>query len=132
MSTQIMPAYFTTTRVRKVSTGKPQTAAQKKHAAFIASMTKGRVKDKNLLEKQFKDQYRENMVIDTSNYNSAGMSGSVNACAKTDIMTKMFNEKPEVQKQILAKAARTAPLYSKGPYQYIGGGQDLTDLGRKK
>jgi predicted nucleic acid-binding Zn ribbon protein len=50
---------------------------------------------------------------------------------KTGIMTKLHQESPEVQKEILAKAASHAPAFNKGPYQYIIPGTDLRDLGNK-
>lgn len=54
------------------------------------------------------------------------------ACPKTDIMTNLHKETPEIQKAILDKANRTAPAYNKGGYQFITPGADLTDIGKKK
>jgi hypothetical protein len=48
------------------------------------------------------------------------------------ILANLHKEKPEVQREILDKAKRTAPAYSKGGYQYITPGADLTDIGKKK
>jgi hypothetical protein len=47
-------------------------------------------------------------------------------------MENLHKETPEVQKEIMAKANRTAPAYSKGAYQYITPGADLSDGGKKK
>ena len=46
------------------------------------------------------------------------------------IMSKLHNETPEVQAEILAKATRLAPLYNKGAYQYIPE-DDVKNIGRK-
>lgn len=51
---------------------------------------------------------------------------------KQGVMANLHKERPEVQKEILDKAARTAPAYSKGAYQYITPSADLTDIGKKK
>lgn len=48
------------------------------------------------------------------------------------ILTHMHKESPEVQAEIERKRTRTAPLYSKGAYQYIGDSDDPTSIGRKK
>jgi hypothetical protein len=47
-------------------------------------------------------------------------------------MENLHKESPEVQREIMIKAARTAPAYSKGAYQYITPGADLSDVGKKK
>lgn len=47
------------------------------------------------------------------------------------VMANLHKESPEVQKKIKEKASRTAPLYSKGPYQYITESTDLTTVGKK-
>jgi hypothetical protein len=46
---------------------------------------------------------------------------------KTDIMSKLHNETPEVQKAILDKAARTAPAFNKGALQYSSPESDSED-----
>ena len=51
---------------------------------------------------------------------------------KTDIITNLHKESPETQKAILDKASRIAPLFNKGPCQFITDGTDLSDVGKKK
>ena len=48
------------------------------------------------------------------------------------ILTHMHKESAEVQAEIERKRTRTAPLYSKGGYQYIGDSDYITSIGRKK
>lgn len=48
------------------------------------------------------------------------------------IMDNLHKESPAVQQAILEKASRLAPAYSKGAYQYISPGTDLSDVGKKK
>ncbi len=37
----------------------------------------------------------------------------------------------KAREQAIAKSKRISPLYSKGPYQYITDGEDLTTVGKK-
>jgi hypothetical protein len=47
------------------------------------------------------------------------------------VMANLHKETPEVQKKIMEKASRVAPLYNKGGLQYITDGTDLTEIGSK-
>lgn len=55
-------------------------------------------------------------------------------CGRTNMMepTVLQKESPEVQAEILRKASRLVPQYSKGAVQYTPDEQDPSDLGRKK
>ena len=64
--------------------------------------------------------------------NTVPLSNAVGNGFKSGVMENLHKEKPEVQKEILAKAKRIAPAYSKGGYQYITPESDLTDIGKKK
>ena len=48
------------------------------------------------------------------------------------ISDSIISNRPETQKEILAKAKRLAPAYSKGAYQYITPGSDVVDLGKRR
>lgn len=50
---------------------------------------------------------------------------------RSTVMDNLHKEKPEVQKEILAKASRLVPLYNKGAIQYASPGEDITKLGSK-
>lgn len=41
------------------------------------------------------------------------------------------NESPKVREEIMRKASRTAPLYNKGPVQFVTEGTDVTQIGSK-
>lgn len=51
---------------------------------------------------------------------------------QTGVMVNLKNESIATQTEILAKAKRIAPAFSKGAYQFITPGTDLSDLGNKK
>jgi hypothetical protein len=48
------------------------------------------------------------------------------------MLTHMHKESQEVQDEIERKRSRTAPLFNKGGYMYIGDGDDLTKITGKK
>jgi hypothetical protein len=60
------------------------------------------------------------------------MSGARDFAAKRGIMEVIHKESEQVRKEILIKASRIAPAYSKGAYQYITPDTDLSDIGKKK
>lgn len=79
MTMHLLPVFVSTTNSRKRKskmTGKQklQLAA---HQEWVNSMTKGQRADKKVLDKLWRIEYTSNMVVDRSNYVSAGMtSGS--------------------------------------------------------
>ena len=129
----LLPAYYTTTNQRK---RKQRKHDRSEHDAWLEKMglTKTQIRAKKSKDTSWKSQYSESLKVDRSStqYESAGMSGSVSSCANRSIMANLHKEPEHVREAILAKAARTAPLYSKGPYQYITDGTNLDDVGKKK
>lgn len=79
MTMHILPAYYTTTRVRK---SKAKTKQLSKHDAWL--LKKGvhpeEIKQKKVLDKNWASRYNDEMMIDRSNYVSAGINGN---CPKT-------------------------------------------------
>jgi hypothetical protein len=69
--------------------------------------------------------------FETNRELSQVMTGDTTTATKRDIITNIYKEKPEVQKQIREKASRTGILVNKGGYGYITPGMDPTTLGRK-
>lgn len=63
---------------------------------------------------------------------SVPLSNKLGNGYQTGVMVNLHKESPETQKEILAKAKRLAPAYSKGAYQYITPGSDVVDLGKKR
>ena len=129
----LLPAYYTTTNQRK---RKQRKHDRSEHDAWLEKMgvTVKQIRAKKSKDTSWKSKYVEGLKVDRSSaqYESAGMSGSASSCANRSIMANLHKENEETRKAILAKAARTAPLYSKGPYQYITDGTNLDDVGKKK
>lgn len=129
----LLPAYYTTTNLRKRKTKKVNSS---EHDKWLESMglSPKQIKAKKAKDTSWKSKYAEGLKVDRSSaqYESAGMSGSASACANRSIMANLHKEPEHVREAILAKAARTAPLYSKGPYQLITDGTNLDDVGKKK
>ena len=127
----LLPAYYTTTNLRKRKAKKPSKSAQA-HEQWL--MTQGlhisQLKKARKVVNSVKDCAKD-IKVERPDYVSAGMSGTKYACAKRGVMTNLHKEPKHVQEAILAKAARTAPLYSKGPYQLITDGASLSEIGKK-
>jgi len=128
-------AFLTTTRYsskKKKSNSKRVAESDAKHNAWLAKqgLTPNQI--------QLKKAFVGNVRINDTNYdlvrNTTKLSNNLHVTGgfKKDVITNMHKESPEVQKEIMAKAARTAPAYSKGAYQYITPGADLSDVGKKK
>ena len=129
----LLPVYYTTTNYRK---RKQRKYDRSEHDAWLIKMgvSPQQIKAKKSKNTSWKSQYVEGLKVDRSSaqYESAGMSGDASSCANRSIMANLHKEPEHVREAILAKAARTAPLYSKGPYQYITDGTNLDDVGKKK
>ena len=129
----LLPVYYTTTNYRK---RKQRKHDRSEHDAWLIKMgvSPQQIKAKKSKNTSWKSQYVEGLKVDRSSaqYESAGMSGDASSCANRSIMANLHKEPEHVREAILAKAARTAPLYSKGPYQYITEGTNLDDVGKKK
>ena len=137
MSMHILPAFYTTTNTRKrKQKSKAKTKLVSDHDRWLLS--KGLhpdqirlKKDKKVLDKIWRASYTESMMVDRSDYVSAGLSGNASSCAKRDIMTNLHKEPKHVQDAILEKASRVMPLYNKGGLQLLSPNDDLTQIGTK-
>ena len=133
MSMHLVGPYLTTTKYgskKKKSNSKRLAESEAKHNAWLAKQ--GLTPNQLKLKKEFVGNVRINTKPDLTTSNPYQLSNSVGNGYKKGIMENLHKESPEVQKEIMAKAARTAPAYSKGAYQYITPGADLSDVGRKK
>jgi len=128
----LLPVYYTTTNLRKRKARKPSKSARE-HEAWLKSIGLhiSQLPKKRKAVNSIKE-CAEVLKVDRSDYVSTGIKGTKYACAKRGVMANLHKEPQHVQEAILAKAARTAPLYSKGPYQYITDGTNLEDVGKKK
>lgn len=59
------------------------------------------------------------------------MSNAVGNGFRSSILDQAHKESDKVKKEIMKKASRVGPLYSKGSLQYITDGMDLSTLGKK-
>jgi len=134
MTMHLEKAFLTTTRYsgkKKKSNSKRVAESEAKHNAWLAKQ--GLTPNQIQLKKAFAGNVRINNRPDLTTSNPYQLSNSVVGNGyKKGIMENLHKESPQVQKEIMAKAARTAPAYSKGAYQYITPGADLSDVGRKK
>ena len=133
MSMHLVGPYLTTTKYgskKKKSNSKRLAESEAKHNAWLAKQ--GLTPNQLKLKKEFVGNVRVNIKPDLTTSNPYQLSNSVGNGYKKGIMENLHKESLEVQKEIMAKAARTAPAYSKGAYQYITPGADLSDVGKKK
>ena len=132
MSMHILPAYYTTT----VSSRKTKKKVKKNISSHdLWLLKKGlhpeQIKLKKTVDKTWKEKYNNDMMVDRSTRSYDNKQFTAGDCSKRDIMTNLHKEPEHVQKEILDKAKRTAPLYSKGPYQFITDGSNLKEIGKK-
>ena len=129
----LLPAYYTTTNQRK---RKQRKHDRSEHDAWLVKMgvSPKQIKAKKSKNTSWKSQYSESLKVDrsTQEYESPLAEVCNGNTANRSVMANLHKETEETRKAILAKAARTAPLYSKGPYQYITDGTNLDDVGKKK
>jgi hypothetical protein len=133
MSMHLVGPYLTTTKYnskKKKSNSKRLAEATAKHNAWLEKQ--GLAPSQRKLKKAFVGEYRVSVPDYSVDRNPAELSNGIGNGFKTGVMANLHKEKPEVQKEIMAKADRTAPAYSKGAYQYITPEADLSDIGRKK
>jgi hypothetical protein len=128
----ILPIYYTTTNLRKRKASSPTRASEesaRKTAALLARV--GYVQHDRAPVKAKADQWQnERNVAPLTDAIPGGIA------AKRDKLNdhkwkRGLEETKETIKEIQNKAARTAPAYSKGAYQYITDGADTKTLGRK-
>jgi hypothetical protein len=135
-SMPLLPVYYTTTNLRKRKQTKHD---RSEHDAWLIKMgvSPKQIKAKKTANKSWKSDYSNSLQVDRSTKHHEKSIQEVcnapaNATANRSVMANLHKESEETRKAILAKAARTAPLYSKGPYQYITDGTNLDDVGKKK
>jgi hypothetical protein len=132
----LLPVYYTTTNLRK----RKQTKHDRSdHDAWLVKMgvSPKQIKAKKTKDTKWRAEYSASLQVERSTKEHERSlrevcNGGPNATAKRGVMANIHKESEETQQAILAKAARTAPLYSKGPYQYITDGTNLDDVGKKK
>jgi len=129
---QMLPAFFTTTNTKKRKVKKSQSTKQHEEYLLRMGCHPNQLKDKKALDNNWAATYSKNMKFEGNTYNSAGMSGNSDSCAKRGVLVNLHKETEVVRKEILEKANRIQPLYNKGGLQYVTDGTDLHDVGKKK
>ena len=131
----LLPAYYTTTNFRK---RKQRKHDRSDHDAWLQSMglTPKQIKSKKSKDTSWRSEYVTSLQVERSTRHHEKSIQQVcdaapDATAKRGVMTNIHKESEETRNAILAKAARTAPLYSKGPYQLITDGASLKEIGKK-
>jgi hypothetical protein len=132
MSMHILPAYYTTTVARRKSKSK---SFKKISDHDIWLLKKGlhpeQIKLKKDVDKNWKEKYNNDMMVDRSTRHYDNKQLIAGDCSKRDIMTNLHKEPEHVREEILKKASRVAPLYSKGGYQLITPETNLKEIGKK-
>lgn len=131
MTMHLLPAFFTTTASNRKSK-KKKTKAQIEHEKWLEKrgLSANQLKTKKKLDSNWKEEYASVLKVDRK-YESAEMTGSSDACAKKDIMSRFHKEPEHIRKEILEKASRVMPLFNKGGLQYATPETDLKTVGTK-
>lgn len=131
----LLPVYYTTTNLRKSKQRKHDSS---EHDAWLVKMgvSPKQIKAKKTKSKSWVQEYAASLQVERSTKHLERSLHEVchaapDATAKRGVMTNIHKEPRHIQEAILAKAARTAPLYSKGPYQLITDGASLSEIGKK-
>lgn len=129
----LLPAYYTTTNQRK---RKQRKHDRSEHDAWLVKMgvSPKQIKAKKSKNTAWKSEYSSGLKVDRSTaHHESPLDEVCNGHTNNrSIMANLHKENEATREAILAKAARTAPLYSKGPYQLITDGTNLDDVGKKK
>lgn len=131
MTMHLLPAYFSNTNTKKKKK-KNLSKSDIEHQKWLEQrgLSPSQLKSKIQPNKDWQEEYSETLKVE-KRYASAEMIGTKDSCAKTDIITKLHLESDEVKKEILNKASRVIPLYSKGGLQYATPETDLKTVGTK-
>lgn len=130
----ILPPYYTSLRTKARNTKpKAKSDATLKHEQWLMEkgLLPGQIAVKKTVDKNWKKKYTESMMVDRSNYVSAGLSGDASSTAKRDIMSNLHKEPEHIRQAILEKASRVMPLFNKGGLQYATPETDMSTVGSK-
>lgn len=128
----LLPAYYTTTNLRKRKQRKANTS---EHDKWLSSMglAPKQIKAKKTANTSWKSEYSDSLKVDrsTADHDSRSViAGPASATANRSIMANLHKETEETRAEILAKAARVMPLYNKGGLQVLTDSDDLKCLNK--
>ena len=132
MSMHLVGPYLTTTRYngkKKKSNNRRLAEATAKHEEWLRKQ--GLHPEQRKLKKASVGGDVKHDLPDYRVDNHYQLSNGIGNGYKRGVMANLHKEKPEVQKAILDKASRTAPLYNKGGYGYVTDDMDPATLGSK-
>lgn len=130
MSMHLVGPYLTTTkygRKSKKSKSVKLAAATEAHEKWLRD--RGLHPEQRALQKAYRGRH-SNPIPDYHTDRSMLSNGIGNGFVK-GVMANLHNEKPEVQRAIMEKAARTTVAYNKGPTMYFSPDSDTTNLGSR-
>jgi hypothetical protein len=121
MTMHLLPAFVTTTNSRKRNssmTGKQklQLAA---HQQWVEKMTKGVKADKKVLDKAWRTQYNNDMMVDRSAFTKSGMAPG--ACSKPE--EKVYSGERKLLGIATMHKSNMVPVFAK---------QDAEDIARMR
>jgi hypothetical protein len=130
MSMHLVGPYLTTTKYnskQKKSNSARKVVSDAKHNEWLVKqgLTSNQIK----MKKAFLGNVRHNNEPDFRITNPYELSNGVGNGFKKGIMENLHKESPAVQKEIMAKAARTTMAYNKGPSMYFSPDADTTNIG---
>lgn len=130
----LLPAYYTTTNLRKRKSKKTNTS---EHTKWLESMglTPKQIKAKKTKNTSWKSDYTASLQVERSTQHHEKSlrevcNGGVNATANRSVMANLHKENDETRKAILDKASRVMPLYNKGGLQLLTNNDDLKTLNK--
>jgi hypothetical protein len=121
MTMHLCPAFVTTTNSRKrksTMTGK-QKLALAAHQQWVESVTKGKKPDKKVLDKMWRSEYNDSMMVDRSAFQKSGMVSGV--CAKPE--EKVYSGERKLLGIATMHKSNMVPVFAK---------QDAEDIARMR
>lgn len=128
----LLPAYYTTTNLRKRKQRKTNTSEHEKWLSSMGLAPK-QIKAKKSANTCWKAEYSASLQVDrsTKEHDSHSViAGPASAAANRSVMANLHKESEETRAAILAKAARVMPLYNKGGLQVLTESDDLKCLNK--
>ena len=130
----LLPAYYTTTNLRKRKSKKTNTS---EHDKWLSSMgvSPKQIKAKKSANTSWKSEYSASLKVDRSTREHERPLKEVcdapaNATANRSVMSNLHKESEETRAAILEKASRVMPLYNKGGLQLLSKSDDLKALNK--
>ena len=131
MTMSMLPAYFTSTNLKKRKSKIKQSLTAHDKWLISKGLSYDQIKSKKTVDFKWKERYLSDMKVDRSDYVSAGMSGNASSCTKRGVMVNLHKEPKHVRDAIIDKASRVMPLFNKGGLQYATPETDMTTVGSK-